>query len=77
MLARIEGLHVEPDDHPIRVREKRARAGREILQARADGEDDIRLGRERIGSTRAGNADRTEVQRLIDGQRRFPGLRFR
>ncbi len=66
MLAGVEALHVEPDDPAIRVAEERARAGREILQARAHGEDDIRLPRQRIRGTRAGDANCAEIERLID-----------
>ena len=46
------------------------RAGGEILQPRADGEDDVGLGRERVGGARAGDADRAEAQRMIVRQRR-------
>jgi hypothetical protein len=52
------------------------RAGREILEARSDGQDNIGLAGKRVGRGRAGDADRAQLQRMIPWQRTLAGLRL-
>ncbi len=52
------------------------RSGGEILQSRANREDDIGGARQRIGSGRAGDADRARLQRMVPGQSAFASLRL-
>ena len=73
-LLRIERVDVDRDD--LRLREQRMRAGREVRQPRADGEDEIGVARERVGRRRAGDADRARLQRMVPGQRALARLRF-
>ena len=49
MLRRVKSVDVEIENAAPRLGEQRARAGGEILQPGADGEDHIRLGGQRIG----------------------------
>ena len=41
------------------------RAGDEVLEARADGEDDVGIGGERVGRGRADDADRPDIHRVV------------
>ncbi len=68
VLAGIERLHVEADDLHPRVLEQRSRSGGEILQPGADGQDHVRLGGQRVGRRRAGDADGAEAHRMIVGR---------
>ena len=65
VLGRIEGLHIEADDAPVRVLEQGPGSGGEVLQARADRDHHIGLFGERVGGARAGHADGAEIG-LID-----------
>ncbi len=74
VLAGIEGLGVEADDPPSLPLEQRPRAGREILQTRADSENDVRLAHEVVRGRGACHADRTHVERMAGRERRLAGL---
>ena len=56
--------------------EKRARTGREILQPRADGDQEIRAGSGLVGCTGACHADAAECLWMLPGQRSLAGLSF-
>ncbi len=60
----------------MRIAEKRPRAGGEILEARADPDDEVGILRQCVGARRAGDADRSHVERMVPGERRLAGLRL-
>ena len=57
--------------------EERARPGGEVAEAGPDGQDDVGLGRERVGRGRARHADRAHVGRMVPGQGALAGLGLR
>ena len=61
VLHRVEPSGVDRDELRFRA-ERRPRAGGEILQPRADGEDHVGVGGERVGRGRADDADRAGVR---------------
>src|SRR5207248_2521989 len=67
VLGGVEAGCVEADQG--RIAENRPGAGREVLQARAEAEDDIRLGGEAVRVVGAGDADRTDAARMVGGER--------
>ncbi len=75
MLEPVERIRVDADH--VGLREQRVRAGREILQTRADSEHAVGVVRERVRDGRAGHAERARVQRIVPHERAFAGLRFR
>ena len=73
MLPGVEARGVELDQ-PRLARPERPRAGGEILQPGADGEQHIGLARQAIGGGRAGDADGADIQAMGPGQRALAGL---
>ncbi len=72
VLEAVERIRVDADDTGLR--EERVRAGREILQARADGKHAIGLAREDVRGARASHADRPGVQRVVPRECAFARL---
>jgi len=75
MLHGIEACGVDRNELRVRA-ERRPRAGGEVLQPGADGQHEIRLGRQRVGRRRPGDPDRAHVQRVVPGEAALAGLRF-
>ena len=72
---RIEGIDV--DGHETGLRKQRVRAGREVGEPRADGDDEVGVARELIGGRAAGHADGSGLQRVVPWQRALARLRLR
>ena len=73
---RVVGCDVQRDELACRVLEEAPRTGCEILEPRADAEDEIGLRAHDIGARRAGDANGSEVHFVIPGERRLAGLAF-
>ena len=67
MLAGVETRGVDADELEVLVLKHRPRAGREILQPRADRHHDIGLAGERVGGGRADDAEGSGIQRMRVG----------
>ena len=74
MLDCVERLHVEADEPPVGIFEQRPRPGGKVGEARADPEDHVRFGRDRVGSASPGDADRAHRQGMVGRRRRLAGL---
>ena len=73
-LAASKGWMLRPTMRRSGIVEQRPRAGGEILQPRADGEDDVGLLGQRVGGRGAGDADRADGERVAGGNRGLAGL---
>ena len=76
MLGGVVGADVKRDDLEGARLEQRPGAGGEVLQARADGEQQVSVGGERVRRRSAGDADCAEGERVGFVDRRFAGLRL-
>ena len=70
VLGRVERAHVELAQ--VLRREKRARPGGEVPQARADREHEVGARGEPVRRGRAGDADRARVARMVPGEAPLP-----
>ena len=52
------------------------RSGREVLQPRSDGDDDVGFGSQFVGGGRSRDADGPGKQRVVPGQDALAGVRF-
>ena len=73
MLRRVEPRRVERDD-PSVVAEHGPRAGREVLQAGPDRQDDIGLGDDAVGVVAPGDADRADPARMGGRRQALPAI---
>ena len=67
---------VDRDQRAGGIREQRRRSGREVLQTRTDRDDEVRLGRELVGSGGAGHANSARVAGVVEAQRALSCLRL-
>jgi len=74
MLAGVERGDVEIDETDARVLERGARRGGEVAVSRADADDDIGLGGQRVSGRGSGGADPADGRWVIPGQRALAGL---
>jgi hypothetical protein len=74
MLRRVEAGHVQLNERRRRIAEEAAGRGGEVGEPRADRENQVRFGRERIGRSAAGNADRPHGAGMVPGERALAGL---
>ena len=75
-LRDIVATHIDRHEAPLWVLKQRVRSGREVLQARAYCENQVRVCRELVRCSGAGHADRTDVERMVPGQGALAGLRL-
>ena len=76
MLRGVEAARVDRDDLGC-WRKHRPRAGSEILQPRADGQNHVGIAGKRVGRGRSDHAERADIVRMLVRQRRAPGDRLR
>ena len=74
VLVGVVGGDVDRDDAAVGVLEERPGAGGEVLEAGADGEDDVGGLGDGVGGGGAGDADGAEVERVVVGQGGLAGL---
>ena len=72
----VERADVDRKDLHVRVLEAPLGAGRKVGQTGADGDHEVRLFGNRVGSSAAGDADAAHVQRVVKGDLALAGLRF-
>ena len=77
VLGGVVGGDVERDDLEVAGLEQSPGAGGEVLEARADGEQQVGVAGERVRRRRAGDADRAEGERMGFVDRRLARLRDR
>ncbi len=76
VLVGVEAGRVDADEAHVGFCEHRPRTGGEVAEASADGDDDVGLGGEAVGTLGADDADRPGVVRVVVGQRRLAGDRL-
>ena len=69
MLEGIDFRDVDVDEADLGILERGLGCRGEIAQARADGDDQVGLARRDVRARSAGDADRAEILRVIEGQR--------